>query len=92
VHHDAVRDGDAAQRRAQGSAQQALRQPAGGVHAALRTARKHHGLDRVGSPDGHIDRVAAVPRRPQRVAFPRPLRGRDERELHRCRVDVARSG
>ena len=93
MHHDEVRQRDAAQRREHRRAQQALRQTTAGVHAALRT----HGRARR-SRSGRSPRSGTstgAPRShggPERVAIPGVLRSRDERELDRRRVDLARRG
>ena len=65
------------------------RQAARGVHAALRPACRDHGFHRRCCGRRDVYRTAPVPWLSQPVAFPGPLRGRDERELERCFVGLA---
>ena len=83
VHDDAVRERRRrASPTAMRAAQHALRQAAAGSIRRCEPRASTTVSTGVRLASGTVDRGAALPRRAERVAVARPLRGRDERELH----------
>ena len=90
VHHDEVGQVDAAQCDGQRRVQHLRGQAPRGIHASLRPAGKHDLLDGALVAHWHVNGRPPIPRRPERTEIARVLGGRDERELERRRIHLAR--